>query len=418
MNTLLEKPMAFEMSASNATLDEIREIEAEAVMGTYARNPVLFVRGEGAVLWDGNGKEYLDFLGGIAVVLVGHCHPHVAQAISAQASKLVHVSNLFYNELQGKLAAKLTALTGMERAFLCNSGAEASECALKIARKWGKQNKSEHAEEIVTFTGSFHGRTMGAVSATAQPKYQTPFAPLVPGFLYGERNDLTSAERLIGEKTCAVFLEPIQGESGIHPMTPEFLKGLRQLCDERKVLLIADEVQCGMGRTGNFLASQGYGVVPDLVTLAKGLGNGFPIGACLARGGAAQTLVPGDHGSTFGGQPLACAAALATLEVLQSENLMENAAAVGASFRQGLRALRAEHPDLISEVRGKGLMVGMDFAQPYAKEMQTKLREAGIIVNATGDKTLRFLPPLCVTVQNGSRVVQTLQSLLKNLAVQ
>ena len=410
MNTLLEKPIELALSE----LDEIRHLEADAVMGTYARNPVLFVRGEGATLWDSEGKSYLDFLGGIAVISVGHCHPHVTATIAEQAGKLVHVSNLFYNEFQGKLAAKLCDLTGMERVFFCNSGAEASECALKLARKWGKQNKSEAAIEIVTFSGSFHGRTMGAVTATAQPKYQTPFAPLVPGFHYADRNDLAAAEKLIGANTCAVFLEPIQGESGIHPMTPEFMQGLRKLCDERNVLLIADEVQCGMGRTGDFLAIQGYGVLPDVVTMAKGLANGFPIGACLARGEAAHTLVPGDHGSTFAGQPLACAAAWATLEVLENENLMQNAAEVGACFKTELEALKAKYPNLISEVRGKGLMLGMDFATPQAKSAQTELRDAGIIVNATSENTLRFLPPLNVTKEDCRRVVQEIECFLQN----
>jgi acetylornithine/N-succinyldiaminopimelate aminotransferase len=393
-------------------LTEIMALDHEYVMGTYARQPIVFVRGEGAKLWDSEGREYLDFLAGIAVVQVGHCHPRIAGAIAQQASTLMHVSNLFHNALQAKLAERLCGLTAMEKAFFCNSGAEANEAALKIARKWGKQKRGPDCYEIITFQGSFHGRTMGTVTATAQPKYQAPFLPLVPGFRYAPMNDLKALDDLISERTCAVMIEPIQGESGIKLASPEFLAGVRALCDEAEVLLILDEVQCGMGRTGCFLGSQRAGVRGDIVTLAKGIADGFPMGACLARGEAAGTLVPGDHGSTFAGQPLACAAALATLDVIEEEHLMENAAAVGAHFRQGLESLRTALPDRIKEVRGAGLMVGVELAQPEAKAALKSLLEQGIVANAIGDTVLRFVPPLVVTAQDCDRVVAALQTAL------
>lgn len=389
--------------------ETIPSLDAAYVMGTYARQPIVFVRGEGATLWDSEGREYLDFLAGIAVVQVGHCHPHIAEAIAQQACTLMHVSNLFHNPLQAKLAERLCSLAGMEKVFFCNSGAEANEAALKIARKWGKQKRGSDCYEIITFEGSFHGRTMGTVTATAQPKYQTPFAPLVPGFRYAPLNDLAALDELISEKTCAVMIEPIQGESGVKVASPEFLAGVRALCDEAEVLLICDEVQCGMGRTGRFLASHQANIRPDIVTMAKGIADGFPMGACLARGAAANTLVPGDHGSTFAGQPLACAASLATLDVLENENLMARAEAVGSHFRAGLNALRQSFPDRITEVRGLGLMVGLQLAQPEAKRLHRHLLDNGIIVNAVGDSILRFVPPLVVTAADCDRVVDALR---------
>ena len=309
----------------------------------------------------------------------------------------MHVSNLFHNPLQSRLAERLCHLTGMEKAFFCNSGAEANECAIKLARKWGKKRRGDDCHEIITFEGSFHGRTYGAVSATAQPKYQTPFAPVVPGFRHAPLNDLHALDELLSENTCAVLLEPLQGESGVNIATPEFLASVRALCDEAEVLLICDEIQCGMGRTGHFLASQARHLRPDVVTVAKGIADGFPMGACLATGDAATTLVPGDHGSTFAGQPLACAAALATLDVLENEQLMNNAAVVGEHFRARLRQLQDEMPSVLREIRGLGLMVGMELAVPVAKAVMRHLLDAGIVINAVGDTILRFLPPLTVT---------------------
>ncbi|GDX40326.1 acetylornithine aminotransferase [Armatimonadota bacterium] len=397
-------------SASEITFEEAQALDRQYVMGTYARQPVVFVRGEGARLWDSEGKEYLDFLAGIAVVGVGHCHPKVADAIAKQAHTLMHVSNLYHNPHQARLAQKLCQLTEMEKIFFCNSGAEANECALKIARKWGKEVRGAECYEIITFLGSFHGRTMGTVAATAQPKYQQPFAPLVPGFHYAPLNDLDAVHQLVSEKTCAIMIEPIQGEGGINIADPAFLKALRTLCDENEILLIFDEVQAGMGRTGKFLGSQTAGVQGDIVTMAKGIADGFPMGACAARGTAATTLVPGDHGCTFGGQALACATALATLEVLIEEDLMGNAVRVGGFFLDALRDLQAEFPNKIKTARGAGLMVALEFSVPIAREIIKHLLESGIVANATSDVTLRFVPPLIVTEADCRQVVDALRS--------
>ena len=389
---------------------QIMALDAEYVLPIFARQPLVLVRGEGATVWDSEGREYLDFLAGIAVVQVGHCHPRIADAIATQARTLMHVSNIFHNALQARLAERLVGLSCMERVFFCNSGAEANEAALKIARKWGKQKRGNDCYEIITFEGSFHGRTMATVTATAQPKYQAPFTPLVPGFRYCPLNDLQALDELISEKTCAVMIEPIQGESGVKIATPEFLAGVRALCDEAEVLLICDEVQCGMGRTGRFLASHHANIWPDIVTMAKGIADGFPMGACLARGDAAYTLVPGDHGSTFAGQPLACAASLATLDVLEEEGLMARAEETGAYFMGRLRELQTAQLGRIKEVRGLGLMVGLEYVQPEAKHVAKHLLENGIIVNATGDHILRFVPPLVVTQADCDRVVEALRT--------
>lgn len=406
-NELLDRALLGAIDAEG-----VRARDREFVMGTYARQPVVFVRGEGARLWDSDGREYLDFLAGIAVVGVGHCHPRISEAIAKQAGTLMHVSNLFHNTLQSQLAARLCGLSGMDKAFFCNSGTEANEAALKIARKWGKAKRGDDCFEIISFSGSFHGRTMGALSATAQPKYQAAFAPLVPGFDYAPLNDLAALDDLISDQTCAVLLEPIQGESGVHLADPAFLAGVRALCEEAEVLLIFDEIQCGLGRTGTFLASQGVGVEADIVTLAKGIADGFPMGCCLARGSAAETLVPGDHGSTFAGQPLACAAALATLDVIEDERLMQNAALVGAHFRDALCNLSRTVNGAITAVRGRGLMIGVDLARSDAKAVNRSLFDQGIVANATGDHTLRFVPPLVVTTADCDRVVAALKTAL------
>lgn len=396
-------------------IDDIADLDAQYIMHTYNRQPIVFVRGEGARLWDSNGKEYLDFLAGIAVVGVGHCHPKLARAIAEQSATLMHVSNLFHNPLQARLAERLCRVTDMEKVFFCNSGAEANEAAIKIARKWGKQKRGKDCHEIITFSGSFHGRTMGALSATAQPKYQEAFAPMVPGFRYCQLNDLNALDDLISEHTCAVMIEPLQGESGVKFASAEFMAGVRAFCDEAEVLLILDEIQCGMGRTGTFLASQSLGISGDIVTLAKGIADGFPMGACLAQGEAANVLVPGDHGSTFAGQPLACAAALATLDVLEEEDLMANAAHTGKFFLDALRGLQDQFPETVAEVRGLGLMVGMEFALPIARLVMQEMLAQGIVINAIGDSILRFVPPLVVTEADCGRVANTLGRILSKL---
>jgi acetylornithine/N-succinyldiaminopimelate aminotransferase len=394
---------------------QLMQWDSEHVMGTYARQPVMFVRGEGARLWDSDGKEYLDFLAGIAVCAVGHCHPRVARAISQQAATLMHLSNLYYNPLQPVLARRLCELTCMERAFFCNSGAEANECAIKIARKWAKTHRGPDCFEIITFERSFHGRTLATVTATAQPKYQEPFAPLPAGFKYLPVGDLHALDEAIHERTCAVMIEPIQGETGIHIVPKEFMAAIRALCDESGILMICDEVQSGMGRTGTFLAGAHSGIAPDIVTLAKAIADGVPMGVCLARGEAARTLVPGDHGSTFGGQPLACAAALAVLDVLQEEDLMSHAARVGDRFLASLRRLQQAMPEKIQEARGLGLMVGLELSIPEAKRVQKEMLARGIVINAIGDTILRFVPPLVVTEADCDRVVQTLEEILQSL---
>ncbi len=402
MSATLEQPIS---------TNTVFEDDSRFVMGTYARQPVVFVRGDGAQLWDSEGREYLDFLGGIAVVGIGHNHPRVTRAIAEQAGTLMHVSNLFHNALQAELARRLTRLTGMEKAFFGNSGAEANEAAIKIARKWAKAHKGPDCHEIISFKGSFHGRTLATVTATAQPKYQEPFTPLPAGFRYLDGWDMDAVKNAITEKTAAVIIEPIQGESGIIVVPDDFLSALRKLCDERNVLLILDEIQCGMGRTGRFLASEHAGIRGDIVTLAKGIANGVPMGACLAQGEAANTLVPGDHGSTFGGQPLACAASLAVLDALEEDDLMENAARVGDYFITALKRLQLEIPR-IQEVRGRGLMVGVELPEPVAKSVLKGLMERGLVANAVGDTILRFLPPLIVTESDCDRAVDILADAL------
>lgn len=391
---------------------ELIDLSANYVMRTYNRHPLVLVRGEGARVWDTQGRAYLDFLAGIAVCGIGHCHPRISRAIAEQASTLMHTSNLFYNALQPVLARRLCEHTGMERAFFGNSGAEANECAIKIARKWAKAHRSPECCEIITFEGSFHGRTLATVTATAQPKYQEAFRPLPPGFRYVSLGNLHELDEAITERTCAVMIEPVQGESGIRIVSTDFLAAVRALCDESGILMIIDEVQSGMGRTGRFLASQHADVRGDIVTLAKAIASGVPMGVCLARGDAATTLVPGDHGSTFGGQPLACAAALAVLDVIEDEGLMEHAASVGAYLLDRLTALAAARPDRVQEARGLGLMVALELVRPEARDVRDALFEHGVIVNAVGETVIRLVPPLVITEADCDCLVSALEAIL------
>lgn len=391
-------------------LEELQQIDAQCIMATYARQPVVFVRGRGARLWDADGKEYIDFLGGIAVAAIGHCHPRVEQAIQKQAENLLHVSNLFYTEPQFRLAQKLTTVAGMDKLFLCNSGAEANECALKIARKWGKR-KDPPAVEIVAVEGGFHGRLFGTLSVTAQAKYQQPFEPLLPGVRIVPRNDVQALRQAITERTCGVILEPIQGESGVHPIEPDFIRTARERCNEVSALLIFDEVQTGMGRTGAWFMWQEVGVKPDLLTTAKALGGGLPIGACLACGEAAEVLGKGDHGSTFAGGPLITASALATLEVIEQENLLDNARVMGDYLREHIGSWRPKYP--VTEVRGAGLMLGFDLAVPAAREVVSEALQQGVVVNATGESTIRLLPPLNLSREEADEGLQRLETALE-----
>ncbi|MGQ9488477.1 MAG: acetylornithine transaminase [Armatimonadota bacterium] len=391
-------------------LQELQQIDAQCIMATYARQPVVFVRGRGARLWDAEGKEYIDFLGGIAVDAIGHCHPRVVRAVQQQAEKLLHVSNLFYTEPQFRLAQKLTAIAGMDNLFYCNSGAEANECALKVARKWGKR-KDPPAVEIVAVEGAFHGRLFGTLSVTAQAKYQQPFEPLLPGVRIVPRNNVQALEQAVTEKTCAVILEPIQGESGVHPLEVDFIRSARELCDKVGALLIFDEVQTGIGRTGAWFMWQRLGVKPDILTVAKALGGGLPIGACMAHGEAAKVLEKGDHGSTFAGGPLVTAAALATIEVIEEENLLENARVMGEYLRERIGSWREKYP--VTEIRGVGLMVGFDLSVPVAREVVPKALQQGVVVNATGDNTLRLLPPLNLSREEADEGLRRLETALE-----
>ena len=364
------------------------------VVPSYARYPLVFVRGKGARVWDADGKEYLDFGGGIAVNLLGHSA--MAEILAKQAGILVHASNLYYTEPQGKLAKRLVELVGVEgKCFFCNSGGEANEALFKLARKFGNEDGGRY--EILTFQGSFHGRTLAGISATGQEKVKHGFEPLVDGFRHVPFNDLDAVSKAITPKTVAILLEAIQGESGIRPATAEFLRGLRRVCDSQRLLLMVDEVQCGMGRTGEFLGLQAIArdVQPDAISWAKGLGGGFPIAAIWVRGPYADVLGPGTHGTTFGGTPLACSVALAVLDTLERDGLLRNAREVGAYFIGKLRALAAECPT-IREVRGLGLMIGVEVAL-QARPAVLKLAEHGLIGVAAGENVVRFLPPLNIT---------------------
>ena len=390
---------------------EIMEMDQRYVMHTYSRLPVAFVRGQGVKIWDAGGKEYLDFLAGIAVNGVGHCHPKVVAAIREQSGVLMHTSNLYYTELQPKLARMLVDWSDFDKAFFCNSGTEANEAAIKLARKHAKVHHSKDKFEVITALNSFHGRTFGSITATGQEKYQKAFAPLVPGFKYVPYNDVAALEGIIGKATCAVILEPVQGESGVYPATKTYLKAARDLCDKHGALLIFDEVQTGLGRTGKMFAYEHYGVVPDVMTLAKTLGGGFPIGACLAKGSAAETFEPGDHAATFGGNPLACAAAIATMNAMHEEGLVENARDMGEYFRSILQKLKRNHKNIVA-VRGLGLMLGIEFRTPVAKQVAARCLDEGLIINAIGDRILRFLPPLIVAKEDIDAAVEILERAL------
>jgi len=395
-------------------LQDLIAADAKVGLQTYGRLPYAFVRGAGARLWDAQDNEYLDFLGGIAVVPLGHCHPKVTAAIQQQAETLIHTSNLYYIEPQVQLAQKLHEISGGMRAFFCNSGAEANEAALKIARKHIKEKLGEERFEIITATDSFHGRTYTALAATGQPKYHKGFEPMPPGFLYAPLNDIEALRDLVNEKTAAIMLEPTQGETGINPCTSEYLQAVRALCDEHGIVLIFDEIQSGMGRSGKFFAHEWAGVRGDIVTLAKGLANGVPIGALLTSEEVATAFSPGTHGSTFGGNFLSSTAALATLGVLFDENLMENATRVGDYFSGCLKDW-AQSAGILKEVRGRGLMIGVELSQPIARDLMKKSLERGLIFNAIGETVLRFLPPLNISTDDVDEAMEKLEAARKSL---
>ena len=382
-------------------------------MNTYARLPVAFVKGEGPYLRDQNGKRYLDALCGIAVCGLGHAHPAVAKALGDQANALLHTSNLYEIPLQAELAKRLAALSGMDRAFFANSGAEANEAALKIARLHGHQLGVKKPDVLVT-ESSFHGRTMATLTATGQRKAQAGFEPLLAGFARAPFNDVAAIERIAANNpnVAAVFVEPIQGEGGVNIPDPGYLQALRRICDANRWLLMLDEVQTGNGRTGAFFAYQHSGVLPDLVTTAKGLGNGVPIGVCLARGAAAELFQPGHHGSTFGGNPLACAAAHAVLDTLERDNLIRRAAELGERIVSGLRGALVGN-NLVKEIRGKGLMIAIELNEPRPGLVQAGL-EAGVLINQIGEQVVRLLPPLILTDAQADDLVVRVAALVQN----
>lgn len=400
--------------ASEMDARTVMQMDADYMMRFVKRLPVVFVRGEGVKLWDSDGKEYLDFLAGIAVCGLGHSHPAITKAISEQAATLMHVSNLFYVPQQPALAKKLIELSGLGKAFFCNSGAEANEAAIKLARKWSKQTHGDDKFEIITFEGSFHGRTMATVTATAQPKYHHGFEPMLPGFKYVPFNDLVALENAITDHTCAIMLEPIQGESGVRVAKPEFISGVRKICDDNGLVLIFDEIQTGLGRTGKWFAFQQYGVMPDIMTLAKTLGGGFPIGACLATDQVATGFEPGNHSSTFGGNPLACTAGLAALSAIEQEELVQNAVETGDYFRRALESLSERRND-IGEVRGMGLMLAIELTgREDASDVVLKCLNRGLVANAIGQTTIRFLPPLIVRPEHVDSAVGILDEALSD----
>ncbi len=371
-----------------------------ALMPTYARQPVVFVRGEGVLLYDRAGRGYIDCVGGISMVNVGHAHPAVAAAVARQAAALVNCSNLFYTEPQVELAEWIRDNSIGGKVFFCNSGAEANEGAMKLARRFGAGARSE----VVAISEGFHGRTYGALSLTGQPGKQDPFRPMVPGVRHVDRNDFEALDEAVGERTCAVILETIQGESGVYPLEAEFIGRARELTTRRGALLIFDEIQTGLARTGPLFSYQDLGVVPDVMTLAKSLGGGVPIGAVIAAPDYADTFQPGDHGSTFAGGALACAAAVAACDVLGDPALQANVRARGDQLKAGLQTLVDD--GLATEVRGRGLMVGIDLtSEGTAAAVVSRLLAAGVLVNNTSDRTLRFLPPLVITADQIDTVV-------------
>lgn len=389
---------------------EIMERAARVLVPTYSRYPVAIVRGEGATVWDADGKEYLDLAAGLGTSNLGHCHPRVVEAIAHQASRLLHVSNLYHIEEQVRLAEALVERSFADRAFFCNSGAEANEAAIKLARKAGRDRFGPDRHEIIVMENSFHGRTMATLSATGQAKVREDFEPLLEGFRFVPFNDLQALEAAVTERTCAVLVEPIQGEGGVIVPDEGYLPGLRRLCDARDLLLVYDEIQTGFGRTGHLFAYEAFGAPPHIMTVAKSLGGGVPIGAMLTTDDLAQHLGPGTHASTFGGNPLVCAAALAALEALEAEQLMANARKVGAYFRQRLEELQARH-QAVREVRGLGLMIGVELDRD-ARPFLLNALERGVIISCPKETVWRFLPPLVITEADVDRAVGVLDELL------
>jgi len=382
----------------------------DCLANTYSRYPVLLVRGDGARVWDSDGKEYIDFVAGIAVCNLGHCHPKAVKALEEQARKLIHCSNLYFIEPQIELAKRLCNHSFGERVFFCNSGAEANEAAIKLARKWATERYGGDRYEIITMHNSFHGRTMGALSATGQQKFHKGFGPLLPGFKYVPFDDMEAIAQAIGPQTCAVMVEPIQGEGGVRIPSADYLTALRILCDEKGILLIYDEVQVGMGRTGTLFAYQQYGAPPHIMTLAKSLANGVPIGAMVATNDVAQAFSPGSHASTFGGNPLATSVGCAVFDTLLEDGVLANCQEMGLYLRSALSDMKEKHKG-IKDVRGKGLIVGVEL-EYSGKEIVDRCLQRGILINCTMDTVLRFIPPLIITREDVDCLLTTLDDVL------
>ena len=396
------------------TEGKIFEQDDKNYLPVFKRYKIVLERGEGAYLYDINGKRYIDFLAGIAVNVLGHNYPPLVKAIAEQAAKVIHVSNLYYTEPQASAAAKLVKLSGLDRAFFANSGAEANEGAIKIARKFAK-SISKDKTQIITAWNSFHGRTLATLTATGQPHYQEGLEPLPSGFDYVHFNDADELAEKISDKTCAVMLETIQGEGGVYPPKGDYLKRVRELCDKHGALLILDEIQSGMGRSGKFFAYEKYGIKPDIVTLAKGLAGGVPIGAFICTEEVAKAFKPGDHGTTFGGNPLACAAANVVLDTVPNEKFLAHVEEVGAYFKDKLIGLQKKYPTQISEIRGEGLILGAQLDKPKRSgvEIVNECMKRGAIINCTVGTVLRFIPPLIITREQVDEVINILDSVLE-----
>ena len=390
---------------------EIMALADENIMNTYKRFPIVLEKGSGAKVWDVNGKEYIDFVSGIAVCNLGHSHPQIIAAVKGQLENLTHVSNLYYTEPQAQLAKLLVDNSFADKVFFCNSGAEANEAAIKLARKYAHENMGPGKFELITMKDSFHGRTMATITATGQEKFQFGFTPLLAGFTYVPFNDLKALEERISDKTCGIMLEPIQGEGGVNIPDDNYLGSVREICDRHGILLIIDEVQTGMGRTGKLFAYEHSGIKPDIMTLAKALGNGFPIGAMLATDKIAKAFVPGNHASTFGGNPLAMAAANATVKTMLQEGILEHCRKMGDYFLLKLKKMQQKH-EIIKEVRGKGLIIAAEL-NIECVDIVNECLKRGLLLISAGSKTLRFVPPLVITTQDIDQAVQVLDEVME-----
>ena len=392
--------------------NEYMEQTEQYVLHTYNRFPLVIDHGEGVHLYDTDGKAYLDFAAGIAVYALGYSNDDYKKAVKDQVDKVIHVSNLFYNVPMGSAAEKLAKASGMDKVFFTNSGTESIEGAIKVARKYAYLKDGSNDHEIIAMNHSFHGRSLGALSVTGNTHYQDPFKPLIGGIKFADFNDLESVKAQITDKTCAIIMETVQGEGGIYPATKEFLQGVRDLCDEHDILLILDEIQCGMGRSGAMFAWQDYGVKPDVMTTAKALGNGTPIGAFLACGKAATAMVPGDHGTTYGGNPLVCAAANAVLDVFEEKNIVGHVQEIGAYLWEKLEEIAAEYDCVIAH-RGKGLIQGLEFNTVVGPVVSNALMEQHLVLISAGANIIRFVPPLVIEKADVDEMVVRLKAAIK-----